>query len=90
MGGYYQFANRAAILEFLNRRNVPSRLIMIYFIGDRGFAGRECPAKREDWRQALLAQDREILGNCGEGEFLGRIHKVFMHVLGQPQAQKEG
>jgi hypothetical protein len=36
LNGYYQLCNRLAVLDFLNRNGVPSRLMLIYFVGDRG------------------------------------------------------
>jgi len=36
LNGYYQYCNRIAVLEFLNRQKVPTRLMFIYFVGDKG------------------------------------------------------
>lgn len=82
MGAYYQYANRVALLEFLNRHGVPSRLVYIYFIGDRGFAGRQCPASKEEWMPAINAQEQEVLGSKPPADLCPRIHKVFLNVLG--------
>ena len=87
MGPYYQYANRIAILELLNRHNLPSRLICIYFVGDRGFAGRNCPTDQSGWSGAVLQQDHSILDDCSDAVFKSRIHKVYLHVLGVPPSK---
>ena len=34
LNGYYQYCNRIAVLDFLNRQNTPARMMFIYFIGE--------------------------------------------------------
>ena len=47
---YYQFCNRLTALYFLNEQvEVPSRLLMIYFIGDQFPDGRDCPRSQDVW-----------------------------------------
>lgn len=35
MRGYYQAANRMATLYFVQREQIPARLLFIYFLGDQ-------------------------------------------------------
>src|SRR4051812_6338792 len=47
---YYQYANRLAVVYFLNERvGIPARLLNIYFSGDVFPDGRECPSCESDW-----------------------------------------
>lgn len=51
---YYQYANRLAFVHFLTERDIPARLLFIYFAGDT-FEGRACPKTEEGWGPALQA-----------------------------------
>lgn len=82
-GPYYQFANRVAILHFLLARGLPTRLICLYFVGDRGFSGRNCPATPADWHDAVQNQKLAILGAHPDASIRNRIHEVYLHVLGR-------
>lgn len=82
---YYQYANRLAVLHFLNKHNIPARLLFIYFTGDKrpdsNFSN--CPEDEAGWRNSLLKQDDHLgLTNCS-GELTKRIHKVFVDVNGK-------
>jgi hypothetical protein len=83
MTGYYQYANRLAILHFLNQmQSIPARLIMVYFVGDRGDARRTCPADESGW-QAALQQQEDHLGLPPDHALADRIHKVFPKTSGE-------
>lgn len=80
--GYYQYANRLAVLHFLNKHNIPARLLFIYFTGDKRHASYFCPKDKAGWNESLLKQDEHLgLSNCA-GELTKRVHKVFIDVNG--------
>jgi hypothetical protein len=84
---YYQYCNRAAILNFLTQQGVPARLLFVYFLGDRSGPGRICPAQEEAWAPALAARDRQVGLPVGH-RLTDRIHKVFLPVC--PVGPAEG
>jgi hypothetical protein len=84
LNGYYQFANRLAVLDFLTRNGIPARLLFIYFVGDKRADGMKCPEAEEQWQEALSAQDR-WLGAKADHPLTNRIHKLFLPVLGTSQ-----
>jgi hypothetical protein len=76
LNGYYQYANRLAVLDFLNEENEPARLLFIYFTGDKN-GERNCPPEAAGWREALAEQDRHL--GLGDGHPLSqRVHKLFL------------
>lgn len=80
MKPYYQYCNRLAMLEFLNTTGVPSRLLMIYFVGDWcGSSKRKCPDSAAGWKDALAEQNRHI-GLPRRHPLSGRVHKLFLEV----------
>lgn len=87
--GYYQYTNRLATLNFLNRLDIKTHLLFIYFVGDLKGAGRDCPQTVEEWSAALKAQD-DWVGLPTEHPLKGRIHKMFLRVDGgnNPMARK--
>ena len=71
---YYQFCNRLTALYFLNEQvEVPSRLLMIYFIGDQFPDGRDCPQSQDAWGSLISKMDRAIK--------LPRDHRYSARVL---------
>jgi hypothetical protein len=85
-GEYYQYANRLATLNFLHKNNVPARLVLIYFCGDK-FPddhlpeGDECPEDENGWKDALAEQDK-TLGLPSNHPLTPYIHKVYLSVTG--------
>jgi hypothetical protein len=79
MSNYYQFCNRVAALYFLQKHTVPSRLLFVYFYGDRTGNGRDCPASAEGWHETLQNLDRHV-GLPQEHDLKSRIHKLFVPV----------
>lgn len=80
LNGFYQQANRLAVLCFLHTHGVAARLMHIYFTGDRSGPGRKCPPTEEAWAPALDAQ-AEHLGLAGlRHPLLSRVHKLFLPV----------
>jgi len=76
--GYYQYCNRLAILHFLNGHDVPARLLLIYFFGDK-VPGRECPKDQEEWTNAIRAQAAHV-GLPEYHPLIDRIHTLFLPV----------
>ena len=55
--GYYQYANRLAVLHFLKEHNTPAKLLFIYFVGDKNPEKEEsCPKSPKGWEKALMEQ----------------------------------
>lgn len=78
--GYYQFCNRVAALYFLNKHDIPARLLYIYFVGDKGDARRTCPQNEQGWEEALRAQEAHV--GLPKGHKLAeRIHKLFLPIV---------
>lgn len=78
LNGYYQMANRLAVLHVLGAAGVPARLLFIYFTGDTNPHG-VCPADAAGWADALAAQDRH-LGLRPDHSLAGRVHRLFLEV----------
>jgi len=47
---YYQYANRLAVLHFLNKNGINTNLLFVYFIGDKN-PGAYYPDSEEKWVQ---------------------------------------
>ncbi len=78
--GYYQYANRIAVLWHLMTHGEPARLLFIYFTGDNFPSGdRDCPKDEAGWQVALEAQEKHI-GLPKQHKLADRIHKVFVTV----------
>jgi hypothetical protein len=78
--GYYQLANRLAVLNFLNGRKVPARLILLYFCGDKRPDHYECPSSEQAWQPALDEQARQLGLDYKHSQF-DRVHKFFLPVI---------
>ena len=77
---YYQYCNRIALLHFLVKHGVDAHLTFVYFMGDRsdlGSDGRDCPASRQNWQDALAAQDHHV-GVPADSPIRARIHQTFL------------
>lgn len=76
---YYQYANRFAVLNFLRKNGVPSRLLFIYFTGDQRSDVAICPADPEAWECELKNQNGALgLGRTSIERF---VHKLFLPVV---------
>jgi hypothetical protein len=83
LGTYYQYANRLACLYFLNIiANVPTRLIFVYFTGDRFPDSRRCPQTEAEWH-GLIEACHSTLGLPQKHALSGRIHEVFLPAFGK-------
>jgi hypothetical protein len=86
LNGYYQYCNRIAVLEFLNRYNAPARVLFIYFVGDKGSEAvgerdyvRTCPADVAAWEPALEEQKAHV-GLGDHHPLSDRVQKLFLDV----------
>jgi hypothetical protein len=79
MKEYYQFANRLAVLSFLDEHNINAHLLFVYFCGDLRGACRNSPESAEEWQPILEAQHDHI-GTIGNPELAARVHKLFLPV----------
>lgn len=79
---HYQYANRLALLQFLQQHGVSARLVFIYFTGDTN-PRADCPTTTEAWNEALKAMKIK-LGLSGKSALEQRIHEVFLPVAGSP------
>ncbi len=78
---YYQFCNRVAFLDFLIEQGVPTRLLFLYFLGDR-FPSTQavaCPGREADWGASLRQLERHTGWNA-ESPLGSRVHRVFLPV----------
>ncbi len=76
---YYQYANRLALLHFLQQQGVSAHLILVYFKGDTN-PKKICPANAAAWRPALDNMKKN-LGLTGQSALEQRIHEVFVPVV---------
>ncbi len=81
LNGYYQHANRIAVLWFLLQHGIPARLVNIYFVGDQGGTTRTCPTAASGWHTALDSRLRH-LALPQKNQLARRIHTVFLDVAG--------
>jgi len=77
--GYYQFANRLAVLQHLSQHGVGARLLFVYFCGDQRNDGSLCPWEASGWQGALMEQDA-ALGLPPSHALSERVHKIFLPV----------
>lgn len=80
--GYYQTANRLAMLYFLSTHGIPAQLLFIYFTGDNGSASRTCPKNEKEWLQGTSNQHGEWQkGLDAEDKYLGLAGWKDNHLL---------
>jgi hypothetical protein len=77
MNGYYQFCNRIAALELMDRAGTKARLLYVYFYGDDGDSRRTCPSSARDWEGALRDRDDHV-GLPLDHRLADRIHHAFV------------
>ena len=82
MHDYYQAANRMATLYFVQRAQIPARLLFVYFLGDR-VPGKECPRTENEWKPAIDAQWKH-LGLAADHSLADRTHKLFLPISVDP------
>jgi hypothetical protein len=76
---YYQFCNRLAALHVIDTARTPARLLFVYFCGDFGGGGRDCPVSEPKWKPALDAMETYV-GLPADHRLRDRVHKVFVDV----------
>ena len=77
---YYQFCNRLATLYFLNEKvEEPSRLLMIYFVGDKFPDERDCPQSQDAWKPHV-SQIHQAIKLPRDHRYSARVIDVFPNV----------
>jgi hypothetical protein len=76
---YYQYCNRLAVLHFLNKNQIPARLLFIYFLGDQNRPTTNSPQTEKDWMCALDTL-HEHVGVKKQISFESRVHNLFLPV----------
>ena len=84
LNGYYQYANRLAVLHHLDRHGIGAQLLFLYFCGDIRRDSFVCPADEAEWHPALVAQYAH-LGLAPDYPFVGRVHNLFLPVWIGPE-----
>ena len=79
--GYYQYANRLAVLHFLQTHGCPTRLLFIYFVGDLAGTGRNSPQTADGWLPNLSEMKIHLGLYQGHG-YSDRLHNLFLSVGG--------
>ena len=79
---FYQYANRLAVLNFLDQTcspPIPARLIFIYFYGDLMPNHEKCPQTQDEWEDHLHAvhSDMDI---DPQSPLMQRVHNVYLAV----------
>ncbi|MBA3045575.1 MAG: hypothetical protein KKH41_04560 [Candidatus Thermoplasmatota archaeon] len=79
---YYQYANRLAALHFLQKHDIPAKLLYIYFLGDlnpRLASNSFCPQTESEWHPFIKAEN-EHLGITHEIKARHGIYEIFVEV----------
>jgi len=76
---YYQFANRLAVLYFLDREGIAAHLVNLYFYGERERSGWRCPQNASEWEE-VIRNEEAWLGIRRDGGLMERVHHVFLAV----------
>ncbi|MEK7354780.1 MAG: hypothetical protein AABZ77_09770, partial [Chloroflexota bacterium] len=76
---YFQHANRLAVLSFLHRQRITTRLLNVYFVGDVNGQGRVSPQTRSEWLTPLKNQD-DALGLSNGHALAPFVHKLLLNV----------
>lgn len=77
--GYYQYANRLAVLHFLRKHGVKARLLFIYFYGDQHPVAT-CPPIEQDWSVPLEAMRNHLGIDEARNTLKPFIHKLYLPV----------
>lgn len=77
MEQYYQLANRIYILDLLMRHNIETKLVNIYFIGDKVFKSRKSPQNEQEW-ETPINDMKKYLGINNAHSL--PIYDLFLHI----------
>lgn len=82
---YYQQANRIALCNFLNKHDISTYIVNIYFTGERSSSfpsNPQCPATKDEWMLEIENQNNYLgIKNRGYDKLLN----VFLHINGDKQ-----
>ena len=79
---YYQYANRLAVLSFLEKELSPptrTRLLFLYFYGDQREDGVNAPQNADEWLPSIEETHR-WLGIDENSELMQRVHHLALPV----------
>lgn len=79
---YYQYANRLAVLHYLQQHDIAACFLPLYLCGDKNPRLRQndlCPAKRSEWTAALAEMDKTLGIGAVDKACFG-IHPMFVDV----------
>jgi hypothetical protein len=79
-GSYYQYTNRLAVLWFLRKNGIGTRLVFVYFTGDEFPDGTPCPQTNEEWERLVEAR-RLTLGLPRSHALTAYEHHVVLPAL---------
>ena len=80
MHTFYQMANRLYAMAVMNAHGIPAKLLNIYFCGDVGRNGWECPRDAGKWKE-LVAEEYRTLGVDASNWFVSEhVKNVFLPV----------
>lgn len=69
---FYQYINRLAHLDFLQKNRINAFLVLVYFIGDSDF--KDAPKAEDEWKSALYVQKRVLgVSNISLNKFVREI-----------------
>jgi hypothetical protein len=78
---YYQYANRLAFLQFLQKNKINAHLLFIYFYGNKQKnTSSICPTDKLGWEKELrkMYYHLGIEENKIDKSFYNRVHKIFL------------
>src|ERR1035438_5560601 len=78
---YYQYANRLAFLQFLQKNKINAHLLFIYFYGNKQKNTTSiCPTDKLGWENELrkMYSHLGIEENKIDKSFYNRVHKIFL------------
>lgn len=79
MEKYYQYANRLAVMSFLDEIGIVAHLLFIYLYGDLNGASRASPQSPDEW-QAALDDQKAHIGEIQNQQLAARVHSMFLPV----------
>jgi hypothetical protein len=80
--GYYQHANRLAVLHFINSHGIPARLVYILFTGVTD-SDSLSPNGISGWQESMKTM-KNHLGITGNSELESRVHEVYLDMASTP------
>lgn len=80
MSPYYQYANRLAVLNFLNEKGIDARFLFFGFTGDKN-RSKKCPNNEQEWIKKV-DDIHQHLGINKDSPLMNQVHHLFVSVNG--------